>query len=145
MGALTGDLPNGTPSAPSLAFQAQPTSGYYWDIGGVDGQAWSANGTTCLKLLPTSFTQKVPYNLDGSAVNPSYSFTNDTSTGMYRDQSGSGNLGLTVGGNEIMKIAPSLVTSNLSPQEPIGSPVAHSVAQVLALQEISPHLPTHSM
>ena len=55
----TTSLPDGSASAPSLAFTSSTSSGMFWDTTGTAGQAWSAGGNKRLKLETNRLTSEV--------------------------------------------------------------------------------------
>jgi hypothetical protein len=102
-------LPDGSATAPSLAFTSSTSSGTYWDTAGTAGQAWSSNGTKKMKVTPTSLTVDTDVTCgtnsmttgalncssiaSGSTVRgtigtdsaPTFSWSGHTTSGMYWD------------------------------------------------------------
>ena len=77
-------VPAGTNSLPSICFATDTNTGIYSDAS--DSFAISTAGTkrfsiSSTSLTLTSITQVL--NLDGSAANPAYSFSSDSTTGVY--------------------------------------------------------------
>lgn len=88
----------GTAALPSYSFYEDNNTGMYRSA--ADTVAWSTNGTLRLSLSTTALTSTLPYYApDGSHLAPSYTFSGDTDTGMYRSASNeiTFNTGLSVG------------------------------------------------
>ncbi len=100
-------LPDGTVSAPSLAFKSDQTTGMYLigaseigiALGGVNiedisaaGIDWKFGGTTVFKLRNNQVL-----GVNGTNSNPMYSFSAENNTGMYRP--GTNELAFSVGGD----------------------------------------------
>lgn len=73
---------NGTPSIPSISFTSNPTSGMY--LSGTNVLAWSTNSTNRMSLSTVLFSPIIRNNDNGTSSAPSYCWTQDTNTGMYR-------------------------------------------------------------
>jgi hypothetical protein len=113
--------PDGTVSLPAYSFTNDPDTGIYAygtdtlsiTTGGTERARFDANGLTVSDLVglggslninsyleitgPIDISTSV-YVSDGTVSNPTYSFTNDTDTGIYA--SGTGGLSITAGGTE---------------------------------------------
>lgn len=77
-------VPSGSNSLPSICFTTDTNTGIYSDAS--DSFAISTGGTKRLSISSTSLTLTSItqiLNLDGSAANPAYSFSTDSSTGIY--------------------------------------------------------------
>lgn len=77
-------IDNGGASAPALAARSDANTGWYFD--GSDGLLAATGGTLRLTLNTTSLTSTLPYlGANGSNSAPTFSFSNDSNTGMYGD------------------------------------------------------------
>lgn len=100
---------DGTASAPSYSFTSGTGTGIYRSTGLL---GFSISGASQLTLTNTSATFGVAIRPDdGSQTNPSYAFSNELSTGLYRISAG--NLGITCSGNNVCNISPTLTQLTL--------------------------------
>ena len=89
-------LPVGTALLPPLTFDADLNTGIYSATG--DTIQFSTNGTLRSSISTTDITNTLPIlQADGSNTAPSFSFSGDTNTGLYRVSSDV--LGVTCGGD----------------------------------------------
>ncbi len=88
--------PNGTESAPGLAFQNYTNMGFF-GTGSTGTLGISVAGTQQVQVSVSSMTLTNPARFpDGTAGVPSISFTNDTDSGLYRI--GANNIGIAASG-----------------------------------------------
>ena len=93
-------LPNGSTSAPALSFAADTSTGLIY----VANNSFDlvAGGYRGLNIGTGAVTPLVPLRLpDGNAANPPISFTNEVSSGFYRQLAGT--VSVSVTGNEVMR------------------------------------------
>lgn len=101
--------PDGSAGAPSYSWASDSDTGIF--RGGSGIMDFVSNGGTVFAMNPTNITFDVPIlNIDGSAGAPSYSFTNDTDTGITRG--GSGILDFISNGSTVFATNPALVQSS---------------------------------
>jgi hypothetical protein len=101
---------SGTAAIPSIGFQGDDDTGFYRPT---TNQVGIATAGTLRLLADTDFVQAtVPYRaIDGTVGTPSYSFTGDTDTGLYRSASNS--LSITLGGSEAISFSTTAVDANV--------------------------------
>ena len=97
--AISSTLPvynsDGTASAPSITFATDPNCGLYRVS--ADTIGFTTNGVLRSSINTTDITNTLPiYEADGAVGTPSYTFSNDTNTGMYRIATD--NIGFACGG-----------------------------------------------
>lgn len=116
-------LPNGTESAPALAYTLHPGTGLFYDETAPAGFAITTGSTKRLKLNNSGCSIDPPlFELYGSQSAPSYSFQSDSGTGMYRPSHGTvtitsdGTDKLTVGGTGVTAAALSTTSVTSSGQ-----------------------------
>lgn len=86
---------SGSAAAPTYAFSSDTDTGLYRP--GVDQLGISAGGVNRLNVGTTSITTSVPViGINGSVSSPSYGFSSETNTGMYRVSAN--DIGFAVGG-----------------------------------------------
>ena len=104
-------LPDGTALSPTYTFSSDTNTGIY--SGGADNLAFSTGGTQRLFIDgSTSVTSTLPiYASDGAVSTPSYTFSNDPDTGIYRF--GANALGIAVGGSNGFRVTSSYVINEL--------------------------------
>lgn len=79
--------PDGSASAPSFSFSADPDTGMYRNT--TNTLVLASGGTARLTLNTTAFTSTLPFRgPDGSTSAPTYSFSSETNSGIYRLSSG---------------------------------------------------------
>lgn len=77
----------GTAAAPTLSFEVEPTLGFFRASGSALG--WSVGGSQQGQFTATGTQSSVPFlGSDGTAAAPTFSWSNDTDTGIYRGGSG---------------------------------------------------------
>ena len=124
----TTSLPDGSASAPSLAFTSSTSSGMFWDTSGTAGQAWSIGGIKRLKLELNKLTSSVNVNLPtGSESNPSLCFSSDPTTGLS-SLPGATWCMLSVGGSSKALWASDHATSSVPVWHPNGSAASPAVS-----------------
>ena len=80
-------LPNGSPTAPSLAFATQPILGLYRDAQNVLGV--TSNGAISFKFSNVDSNAILPLGInDGTVTEPSLKFSASSNTGLFRKSSG---------------------------------------------------------
>lgn len=95
---------DGLAAGPGYSFTNDTDTGIF--RGGSGILDFSSNGSTVIAINPTNLTSSVAIlNIDGSAGAPSYSFTNDTDTGIVRG--GSGILDFVANGSTVLATTPS--------------------------------------
>lgn len=99
----------GSAALPSIAFSGDPDTGLY-NLA-ADTIGFSAGGTARFAISTTSVSGTLPYlQIDGSVSAPSYTFTDDTDTGVYR--AGANLLRFAAGGSDIVKLSTTFATFN---------------------------------
>lgn len=94
-------LASGTVTNPILAFAGDLSTGFYKTGGGV--VRYSAVGVNTVSFINTGLEVIGSItNSDGSAGSPSYTFSSDNGTGMYRF--GANNVGIAAGGANILRV-----------------------------------------
>lgn len=102
--------PNGSVGTPSFSFSSSQTTGIYSSI--ADNIQFSTNGVLRTTISPTSVTHTLPIlETDGSAGNPSYSFSASSTTGVY--SAGIDTIGWSTAGVERQVMSTTLNTINL--------------------------------
>jgi hypothetical protein len=108
-------LPDGTDSAPSLAFISDTKTGL--EKSGTSEISFVSNGSKRLKIGTAAVTSLVPVlTTDGTVAAPSVSFTGDSTTGLYRKATDHV-IGLAYGGTAVATFnstATTLTSQNLS-------------------------------
>lgn len=88
-------IPAGSAGTPSIAFQSDTDTGIYSVSGNIIGIASAGARTVAFQSNLTRFDQRIT-NVDGTAAAPSYTFTNDLDTGLFRPTTNQ--LGVITGG-----------------------------------------------
>ncbi len=97
-------------SSPAYSFIGNANTGMWRSA--ADTIAWSTNGTTRLTLSTSTLTSTLPYYApDGSNSAPSYTFTSDPDTGMYRASTNV--LGFAASGNSRFLVSNTYVEANV--------------------------------
>lgn len=113
---------NGNSATPGLSFSGDASTGVYLPSGG--NLALSTSGTDRLVINSSSMTTTVKHlNINGVVAAPSYSFTNDTSAGMYL--AAAGTVAFSVGGTNIADYdsgAFRIFTQTLTADGSVGNP-----------------------
>lgn len=100
--------PAGTAALPTFSFSADPNTGIYNSA--ADTLAFSTGGVVRQTLSTTTLTSTLPERgPDGTAAAPSYSFTSETNTGMYRSAAGTLSFS-TLGASRLDLSATSIIT-----------------------------------
>jgi len=87
--------PDGSAAAPTFSFSSDTNTGVY--LAGVDNVGISTGGTLRFDISTTRNTWTLPHGgATGSAATPTWSFSGDTNTGMYRI--GTDNMGFAANG-----------------------------------------------
>lgn len=116
---------DGTVAAPSYSFANDPNSGVYSSA--ADTVGVSAGGTLRLSVSTTVVTSTLPFVAPVGAVgSPSFTFTGDTTTGLYR--AGAGNLALTTAGTQRAVISATALVTTVPVRVPDGTQAAPSLA-----------------
>jgi hypothetical protein len=106
-------IPDGTVSAPSIAFISQGNTGIYRGATG-SGQriSFATNGVQRAYIDNTIFWNGGNFfsNINGTVSAPAFSFTNATNSGLYRN-AGDGSLSVSVIGSEKLRLASATNTS----------------------------------
>jgi len=114
--------PAGSVSAPTYSFSGDPNTGMYNSA--ADTLVLTTAGTTRMTVDTTSITSTLPYYApNGSASAPSFTFTNDTNTGLYYTGTAD-TIALTTGGTARMTINTANITNALQTIVPDGSTLA---------------------
>jgi hypothetical protein len=109
---------DGTISSPSVGFISEPTTGMYHS--GNHLIDFTINGVDKLQIADTNINSTVNLNApNGTSALPSYTFTNDTTTGMFLNAAG--DLGLSVSGVEVLQATPTTITTNAKIQNVSGT------------------------
>lgn len=115
---------NGAVGQPSINFQAEPNSGFY-RVGSHDiGVAINGVKVTDFTASGVSTTQP-SLHANGTAAAPSYSFTSDPDSGLYRPAEDQ--VGVAVNGAEVLQVQSSGVVVTGSAQVGAGSAAAPSL------------------
>lgn len=108
----------GVPAAPSIAFNGDTNTGIYSDT--PDSVTFSSGGTKVFSVNSNAIISTLPLYVDNGTVSiPTFSFSNDTNTGLYLH--GSDAIGVTTGGTKRLEISTSTVESTLPIALPGGS------------------------
>lgn len=111
-------LPDGLVSKPSLSFDNDPDTGLYSIGANVLGI--SVGAVNIFSIDNTAITTTIPYRAPGGgAATPSYSFSNDTDSGMYRASANT--VAFSCGGVNCLTITASEIDSNVPFVGPVGS------------------------
>lgn len=117
-------MPTGTAPLPALTF-GDPDSGIFAPA--VDQIAVSAGGTARLTISTSSILCGVNvHSTNGTAALPSFTFSTDTNTGMYRV--GADQIGLSAGGTNRLTISTTLITAALPLVIPTATPASATAA-----------------
>lgn len=100
----------GSPNQPSIGFVNDPQSGFFLKSTGVIGLSIAGAEVTSWNSSGQSETDGIFSAGDGSNTAPSYTFTSDSDTGLYRI--GANSLGATAGGTLTLTVDGSGVTCN---------------------------------
>lgn len=106
VGHFRGADATGTAASPTYSWNADLDTGMYRD--GANEIGFATGGTALFRMDSTAlrgnvnYTPSMPGKTAGSAAAPTYSFVNDTDTGMYR--SGADDLSLATGGTLALRI-----------------------------------------
>ncbi len=112
----------GSAASPGISFLTSTNMGLYRI--GSDDLGIATSGTLKLTINATALTSTLPYYApNGSASAPSFTFTNDTNTGLYYTGTAD-TLALTTGGTARMTINTANITNALQTIVPDGSGVA---------------------
>lgn len=111
--AITSTLPHigpvGSASAPSYAFTGDTNTGMYRSAGGV--LSFTAGGNQTMTMDGTVIAVLDPVRgQNGSSSAPTYSFTNETNTGLYLN--GAGVLDWVIGGTSIVNMQAAIMAVN---------------------------------
>jgi elongation factor P hydroxylase len=111
---LAGDgnwqISDGSATTPAYSFLGDNNTGLYRI--GADQLGFSTGGTLRLSLTTSSLTNTLPYYAaDGTNSAPSYTFTTDTNTGMYRHSSDV--IGFAANGNSRFFVSNTYVEANV--------------------------------
>lgn len=88
-------LPSGSAGAPGLSFTGDTNTGFYRSA--AETMVFVTNGAARITLGTVAMVAAVPiYAADGAAGTPSYTFSSDTNTGIFR--SSNDTIGFTAGG-----------------------------------------------
>ena len=113
--------PAGSASAPSFGFTGDPNTGWY--SVGADEIGLTVGGTLRLSSNTTALTAALPVRVaDGASNAPQYSFTNDTTSGLYRV--GSNSIGISTNGTLRLSVDNAAVTSTVPVVAPVGTKTA---------------------
>lgn len=113
----------GSVSAPAYTFINDPNTGMFND--GTDSLGFSTNGSNKLSINNSTLIARVPIRTQiGSASEPSYSFENDTNTGMY--QVGADTLYFSCGGTARLQLFTGRFLSTVQVASIAGTAVAPS-------------------
>jgi len=84
----------------------------WYSVPGTGAHKWFVGGTSCMTLSSTSLNVNgnIISSLQGSISNNSYTWNNNTNTGLY--QPAANNIGFSAAANNIMNISPSNITIN---------------------------------
>jgi hypothetical protein len=94
---LTHRFVNGSAATPAISFTSDPDTGIFGTGG--NELAFATNGTLRFDIRVSDILVRLPLTgVDGSASAPTYSFENDTNTGVYLV--GSDSMSLAAGGNQ---------------------------------------------
>lgn len=108
---------DGSVSSPSYTFSGSSDTGYY--LLTPDTIGLTSNEVLAIELSPTGVYYWYPFLLaDGDALNPSYSFTNNTNMGIYRISANT--LGLSCNGTLISSISSTSITNAVNIYQPDG-------------------------
>ena len=124
----TTSLPDGSASAPSLAFTSSTSSGMFWDTTGTAGQAWSAGGNKRLKLETNRLTSEVRVGLPNGSESAPALFFNSGSTSGLSYSPGPDWMQLHLSGTTKMLWASDHTTSVVPVELPSGSASSPSVS-----------------
>lgn len=121
---------DGTLAAPAIRFSADTDTGIFrpssnqigFSAGGVQGLTVTVSGASSPIFEATS----VFWTPDGSAAAPSYTFTSDLDTGLFRI--GANQLGISTGGTQRFSVSTTAVTSTLPILAPAGTGAAPGIS-----------------
>ena len=89
---------DGTESSPSYSFKNKTDTGLRWN--GTNAMGLVVDGGTILQCKSNVTESSFPIrNLDGTTLNPYYSWVNDTDTGVYRQ--GANDMRITAGNSDV--------------------------------------------
>ena len=118
-------MPDGTAAAPGLPFTDDADTGIYRPT--TDTLAFSTGGLLRMQLTTTSVTPTLPiYGLAGTVAAPSYSFSPDPDTGMYRTAADT--IGFSAGNNLSFEVGNAVINAYTPITLPQGSAAAPSYA-----------------
>lgn len=108
-------LPDGAILSPGLFFTSEPGLGIYRKVTGTSSaMSFCQNGVDCMIVSQTGCSTITPVTgsvysgNDGTQTAPTFSFTSDLKTGMYK--SGTNKLGFTAGGTKMLDVSSSSST-----------------------------------
>lgn len=118
-------LPQGTVTAPALAFAGDPNTGIYSTGDNIFNIA--TGGANAVSITASIITTTLPQRAQsGTNTAPAYSFTTDTGTGMYR--SGTNTIGFATNGTLALSISTAAVVNALAHSASLGSVTAPGYA-----------------
>ena len=101
-------LDDGKVSAPAIKFNDDSDTGIWSAVN--DAISFTTAGTNRITLNTVSFANTLPfYAADGTEAAPTYSFTSDTNTGIYRV--GADSFGISTGGTNRLTLSTSTLTT----------------------------------
>lgn len=101
-------LDDGKVSAPAIKFNDDSDTGIWSAVN--DAISFTTAGTNRMTLNTVSFANTLPfYAADGTEAAPTYSFTSDTNTGIYRV--GADSFGISTGGTNRLTLSTSTLTT----------------------------------